>query len=430
MEKVCKVYAEFGKTEELDDGTIKVWGFASTEAEDSDGEIITAEAMKAALPDYMKWGAVREMHDKKAAGTAIEAEVRDDGKTWFGAHIVDSEAVKKIKSNVYKAFSIGGKVTLRDDVNKAIIKGLKLIEVSLVDRPANPEAVFTMYKAESVEDAGQGDIDALAEMLNKGETTPAELIALLKAAKDKPTENVEERPVKKGMNNIASLAYLIKSLKWLIQDQQNETAREGDNSPVCAQLCAAAKTLMDILVAMTQEESAELMAELMGNAPDTDLISPEMIISMAAEAEIKKAGAKFSAETKGKLSKVSQHMKDAVNHLDDLGFNEEKAATGDVEKVAADETLAKANADLAKRLTDTEAELAKAKADLAAELAKPAPGKALLIAVISKSADTIGESADELAKQAKEAEAFEKMTGEEKALHQIKKMYANQSRAA
>ena len=83
-----KLYGEISKTEAQDDGTIKVWGFASSTAVDSDGDTITAEAMKAALPDYMKFGAVREMHQAKAAGTAIEAEVQEDGRTYFGAHIV------------------------------------------------------------------------------------------------------------------------------------------------------------------------------------------------------------------------------------------------------------------------------------------------------------------------------------------------------
>ena len=40
-------------------------------------EAPTVETMKAALPDYLKFGAVREMHQAKAAGTAIEAEVQD-----------------------------------------------------------------------------------------------------------------------------------------------------------------------------------------------------------------------------------------------------------------------------------------------------------------------------------------------------------------
>ena len=145
-----KLYGEITKAEEQNDGTIKVWGYASSSAVDADGETITPDAMKAAIPDYMKFGAVREMHGKSAAGTAIEARVEDDGRTIFGAHVVDPIAVKKVQAGVYKGFSIGGKVTARDDLNKSVIKGLSLVEISLVDRPANPDAVFTCYKADGV----------------------------------------------------------------------------------------------------------------------------------------------------------------------------------------------------------------------------------------------------------------------------------------
>ena len=147
-----KLYGDISKTEQQDDGTVKVWGYASSSAVDSDGETVTAEAMKAAIPDYMKFGAVREMHQAKAAGTAIEAEVQEDGRTYFGAHIVDSEAVKKVNAGVYKGFSIGGKVTGRDELKKTTVTGLKLVEVSLVDRPANPEAMITIVKIEDAED--------------------------------------------------------------------------------------------------------------------------------------------------------------------------------------------------------------------------------------------------------------------------------------
>jgi len=174
----ARLYAPIEKTEVQDDGTIKVWGYASAPTEDSDGEIITADAMKAALPDYLKFGAVREMHGKSAAGTAIEAEVQEDGRTWFGAHVVDPVAVKKCQTNVYKGFSIGGRITSRDDIVKTTITGLKLIEVSLVDRPANPDAVFTMFKAEAELTA----VEELAKMVNDGILTPEQLVALAKAA--------------------------------------------------------------------------------------------------------------------------------------------------------------------------------------------------------------------------------------------------------
>ena len=115
---MAKLYAEIAKMEAQDDGTVKVWGYASSEAVDSDGEIIAAEAMKAAIPDYMKFGAVREMHGSNAAGTAIEINVEDDGRTFFGAHIVDPVAVTKVKTGVYKGFSIGGSVTARDELTR------------------------------------------------------------------------------------------------------------------------------------------------------------------------------------------------------------------------------------------------------------------------------------------------------------------------
>ena len=158
---MAKLYAEIAKMEAQDDGTVKVWGYASSEAVDSDGEIIAAEAMKAAIPDYMKFGAVREMHGSNAAGTAIEINVEDDGRTFFGAHIVDPVAVTKVKTGVYKGFSIGGSVTARDELNKSQITGLKLTEISLVDRPANPDAVFTCFKADKPKDeeAEKGEED-------------------------------------------------------------------------------------------------------------------------------------------------------------------------------------------------------------------------------------------------------------------------------
>lgn len=166
---MAKLYAEIAKMEAQDDGTVKVWGYASSEAVDSDGEIIAAEAIKAAIPDYMKFGAVREMHGSNAAGTAIEINVEDDGRTFFGAHIVDPVAVTKVKTGVYKGFSIGGSVTARDELNKSQITGLKLTEISLVDRPANPDAVFTCYKADKAKDD-----EEVADKDDKPSDKPAE----------------------------------------------------------------------------------------------------------------------------------------------------------------------------------------------------------------------------------------------------------------
>lgn len=209
---MTKFYGEISKMEAQDDGTIKVWGYASSQAVDSDGEVITAEAMKAAIPDYMKFGAVREMHSPQAAGTAIEIRVEDDGKTFFGAHIVDPVAVKKVQTGVYKGFSIGGSVTERDNLNKSVIKGVKLIEISLVDRPANPEAVLTCFKAEKSEEEQPKDED-------KEGKQPSE----------KASENDKDKPEKEdGEDNAEKAAFTpseIAALKKMLHADSDGMAK-------------------------------------------------------------------------------------------------------------------------------------------------------------------------------------------------------------
>ena len=134
-----------------------MWGYASTEAEDDQGETVTRDALAAALDDYLKFANIREMHQMSAVGVAEEAAVDDRG-LYVGARIVDPRAWDKVTGGVYKGFSIGGRVTARDPADRTIITGLSLTEISLVDRPANPEAVFDCWKAEG----GHGMADAAA----------------------------------------------------------------------------------------------------------------------------------------------------------------------------------------------------------------------------------------------------------------------------
>lgn len=216
------IYGSIDKTEPQDDGTLKVWGYASSEVLDSAGEIITAEAMKAAIPDYMAFGAVREMHDaKKAAGTAIEIEVQEDGRTYFGAHVVDAEAVRKVQHGVYKGFSIGGKVLDRDELQKNTITGLKLTEISLVDRPANPEAKFTMFKVDGSEEEHDLKKYAGEEVFDAG-------IALRMLEDAYWLLGMEKSEVEDYPEQIAALQTAIKALKdFIVSEIQEENGADG-----------------------------------------------------------------------------------------------------------------------------------------------------------------------------------------------------------
>lgn len=293
---MAKLYAEIAKMEAQDDGTVKVWGYASSEAVDSDGEIIAAEAMKAAIPDYMKFGAVREMHGSNAAGTAIEINVEDDGRTFFGAHIVDPVAVTKVKTGVYKGFSIGGSVTARDELNKSQITGLKLTEISLVDRPANPDAVFTCYKADKPKDEEEA-VDKDDEAADKTDETPDDdaekadgdkkddkeddkkdeaeksasvnlsesEIAILKAVLAK-AEKPKDEPVAKSMWQVKSLADVLTSLKWLIED----AIYDDVDAAVIAQIKESAGSLAESLKALTVSEADKLVDGLATKADKSD----------------------------------------------------------------------------------------------------------------------------------------------------------------
>lgn len=408
-----KLYADIAKTEDQDDGTIKVWGWASTGAVDSDGEIITPEAMKAALPDYMKFGAVREMHQSKAAGTAIEAEVKDDGKTWFGAHVVDSEAVRKVKANVYKGFSIGGKVTDRDEMNKSIIKGIKLVEVSLVDRPANPEAVITIMKAERT---AEDDVTELAEMLDKGTITPGRLIELAKAdffAATTATEVVATQPEqspKQPLTEKAEAPDLAKyageeiqdagcalacldALYWLMMREQAEAAADP-NEP--SGQVANLKAVIDNLKAFIASEIAEDNSVQMGEATG----------------DLAKAGARYSRATKEALGKAYGCMKEAMGHMDSMKWQD---AEDDDDGMKAEQSdgLAKAQADT---ITKLNADLDALKAEIKALKDQPLPGKALLKAI------TVAKSDDSIVTKT-EADPALTLKGEALALHQLKTMY-------
>src|SRR6266404_5777737 len=145
-----RLYGAIQKVEPQNDGTVRVHGIATSEAVDDQGEIVRADAIRTAIPEYMRFPALREMHQLSAAGTTLEAEVCEDGTTRIVAHVVDPVAVAKVKNQVYRGFSIGGHVTQREAGKPKTITGLVLNEISLVDRTANPEAIFDCWKASTM----------------------------------------------------------------------------------------------------------------------------------------------------------------------------------------------------------------------------------------------------------------------------------------
>lgn len=302
---MAKLYAEIAKMEAQDDGTVKVWGYASSEAVDSDGEIIAAEAMKAAIPDYMKFGAVREMHGSNAAGTAIEINVEDDGRTFFGAHIVDPVAVTKVKTGVYKGFSIGGSVTARDELNKSQITGLKLTEISLVDRPANPDAVFTCYKADKPKAEEEADKDEDDKPTDKADEDKA----------DKPKDGDKE-PEAEDKDD--------KGDKGDKKDDKEDEAEKSESVNLSESEIVLLKTILARLEKSSMPDSlakAESVDEL-AKAQDALKKSNDALAKAQAEIEsLKKQAAPPKGSTKA-ISKAEDNGEDPLKGFEPIVKND------------------------------------------------------------------------------------------------------------
>ena len=191
------LYGELTKIEPQDDGSIKVYGRASTGGRDGAGEIVSPDAMRKALPDYMAYPAIREMHQPLAAGAALYAEVDEDGATRICAHVVDPLAVKKVKAGVYKGLSIGGRVLARDPADASLITAIRLDEISLVDRPCNPEAVIDLWKAQApsaptparAPTPTNDEVRAEAEAMAKAASRPGRRNDYVAAAREKLTRS-------------------------------------------------------------------------------------------------------------------------------------------------------------------------------------------------------------------------------------------------
>ena len=164
-------YAAIIKQEKQDDGTLMVYGKATDDSVDIDLQICDAAWLNRAMPEWFKTGGnIREQHSNIAAGVAKELDSTGDGH-YISALVVDPVSVKKVETGVLKGFSIGIRAprVVRDQkaANGRIIDG-QIVEISLVDRPANPNAKLMLAK--SVEgEATLVQVEELTEIKKHGD---------------------------------------------------------------------------------------------------------------------------------------------------------------------------------------------------------------------------------------------------------------------
>jgi uncharacterized protein YjcR len=151
-----------------------VSGFASLDNVDKQDDIVTTEASMSAFAKFR--GNIREMHQPSAVGKMInfkeEKYFDPETKKFYKGIYVSTyiskgaqNAWEKVLDGTYTGFSIGGRMNKWDDayneeLDKTIrvIKDYDLVELSLVDSPANQFAsIMSVEKIDGV-DVIKGDI--------------------------------------------------------------------------------------------------------------------------------------------------------------------------------------------------------------------------------------------------------------------------------
>lgn len=161
-------YFSIEKADRNSDGTMTVYGKATDDSLDIDQQICDGDWLKRAMPAWFKSGGnIREQHSQIAAGVAKEYEAKADGH-YIGVLVVDPVSVKKVDAGVLKGFSVGIKNprVVRDSkaANGRIVDG-QIVEISLVDRPANPNCQLVLAKSVN----GENDLVQVEEWIEKKE---------------------------------------------------------------------------------------------------------------------------------------------------------------------------------------------------------------------------------------------------------------------
>lgn len=146
--QTASVFAPILKKERQSDGTLLVTGIATDDTLDIDDQIADPEWLERAMPAWFEYGNIREQHSNVAAGVATKLE-QDGSRHIVTARVVDPNSVNKVELGVLKGFSIGIR-NPRIAHDKAapggrIVDG-EIVEVSLVDRPANPSCMIELAK--------------------------------------------------------------------------------------------------------------------------------------------------------------------------------------------------------------------------------------------------------------------------------------------
>lgn len=417
-----QIFARLTKVNEADR---TVEGIIASEALDKSGEIFDYER---SVPHFKAWsegiakategkslGNVRVMHGNQVAGVTKALNFDDTAKQiTVKAEIVDDNEWNKVKKGCYTGFSIGGKYGSKweDPVAKAQRYEAIPNEYSLVDLPCNPQAQFTVIKADgsselrkfetSVDDAEalqkwvdslpDEQRDMLAKIAKRPDVSPKEgehKYGDVKFADEKNKKYPIDTPahIRAAWNYInkpknaakydgkdlrAIKARIVSAWKEKI-DKAGPPSAEKDDAAKGEGLARADSRAAGLLAKMDQAEPLlRTVRAAYGHAPlEKGLYTVSMLAELLCNLDNITVSSEMEAEWEGDNSAVPGELRSIVKELagvlldmadeevEELVANYEKSTTGDLSKSATSPEEDSMNDELKKGLDEANENLAK-----------------------------------------------------------------------
>lgn len=268
------VYAEITKHERNADGDLVVHGRATGPDLDLDQQICDPEWLKQAMPEWFKVGNLREQHSSIAAGVAQEITEKPDGGWDLKGLVVDPVSARKVELGVLKGYSIGiraPKVVKDARAPGGRITGGQIVEVSLVDRPANPTCTLTLAKAlkPGPESVAAGAVDIERHLIKVEELTDrsGEVLAAVKALNVELVKGDQARDIATAQQAISCIAGLIQN--------EAECLAEGMASEACdIELLLSAVRSLEWFICREKKEPGMAHVELADQATTEKAAAP------------------------------------------------------------------------------------------------------------------------------------------------------------
>lgn len=326
-----------------------VSGFATLDNLDKQNDIVTTEASMKAFSKFR--GNIREMHQPSAIGKMVSfKEDRyfdpETKKFYTGVYVSAyvskgaQNAWEKVVDGTYTGFSIGGRMNKWDDAYDEkmdkqirIIKEYDLVELSLVDNPANQFAsILSVEKVDGV-DVVKGDgVDVVLENVFWDQDSGLVLISENETA-EHPETGVQMQNIgfveKQDSEKVEMIKFLVDSAKGIdlskmteevspmtdatenLTEKSEEVVEEVEVAPEADAETVEAEAAEDAEVA---EEAKADEAEV-EKADEADAeVDVEKTDAADAEVEVEKAD---EAEAEAEVSKSEDVAVDAVAEIKD-----------------------------------------------------------------------------------------------------------------